>query len=94
MILAPVMNLMNSKASNYLSKAKGSYFLAAQFAGMLRCSLYGDVSQITVFKLDLSEISVRNQNGSRILEFPNKCHFCRSIVKKIWEQHSANAYLV
>nr|XP_034337716.1 uncharacterized protein LOC105318405 [Crassostrea gigas] len=69
------MNLMNSKASNYLSKAKGSYFLAAQFAGMLRCSLYGDVSQITVFKLDLSEISVRNQNGSRILEFPNKCHY-------------------
>lgn len=75
------MNLMNSKASHYLTKAKGSYFLAAQFAGMLRCSLYGDVSQITFSTLDLSEILVRNQNGSRILEFPSKCHYCRSIVK-------------
>lgn len=85
---------MNRKASHYLTKAKGSYFLAAQFAGMLRCSFYGDVSQITVFKLDLSEISVRNKNGSRIWEYPNKCRYCRYIVKKIGEPDSANAHLV
>lgn len=75
------MNLMNSKTTHDLTRAQGSYFQAPQFAGMLRCSLYGDISQITFSTSDLSEILVRNQNGSRILEFPKEYPYCRSIVK-------------
>lgn len=73
LIIEPAMNLMNRKASHDLTRSQGSYFQAAQFSGLLRCYLFGDISQITYFPLDLSsEILVRNQNGSSILEITKK----------------------
>lgn len=80
LILGPAMNVMNSIASQDITKTQGRYFQAAQFSGMLRCSLYGDISHITLFTMDSSEIIVRNQNGSQILELPRKRYYRRSIV--------------
>lgn len=45
------MNLMNGLASQDLTKAQGSNFQAAQFSGMLRCSLYGDILTNHFFKI-------------------------------------------
>lgn len=71
-IPGPTMNLINRIASNDLKRVQGSYFHAAQFSGMLRCSLYGSISHITFFKLESTDILARNQNGSRILESRNE----------------------
>lgn len=66
---------MNSQVQ---TRAQGSYFQVIHFSGILRCSLYGHISQITLQKTDLADILVRNENGSRILEYKNG-HCCRSI---------------
>lgn len=74
------MNLMNGLASQDLTKAQGSNFQAAQFSGMLRCSLYGDISQITFSKFDSLDILVRNYNGSRIWDPAKDQLLCMTIL--------------
>lgn len=71
LIVGPIKNLMNSQA---LTRPAGSYFQAVQFSGVLRCSLYGNVSQITLYKTESADILVRSHNGSRILDYKNT--FC------------------
>lgn len=61
---------MNSQA---LTRPLGSYFQVVNFSGILRCSIYGDISQITLHSTKSADILVRNQNGSRIFEYQNGC---------------------
>ncbi|XP_065934476.1 uncharacterized protein [Magallana gigas] len=60
-----IENMMNSQA---LTRPLGTIFQVVHFSGILRCSIYGDISQIILHKTDSADILVRNQNGSRILE--------------------------
>lgn len=75
LILGPIENMMNSQS---LTRPLGSFFQVVHFSGILRCSMFGDISQITLYRADSADILVRNQNGSRIFEYKNGC--CRSII--------------
>lgn len=77
---------MNSQA---LTRPLGTIFQVVNFSGILRCSIYGDISQIILHKTDLEDILVRNENGSRILELNTDC--CGSIFSLINIHTSCNA---
>lgn len=58
---------MVKRNNSELTVTRGSYFRALQFTGFLRCSVYGNISNITISKS--TEFLVRNKNGTKILEY-------------------------
>lgn len=68
-MISEKFNSMIMTNSSALTATRGSYFLAPQFTGFLRCSVYGNISNITISKS--TYFLVRNQNGTKILEYDN-----------------------
>ena len=55
-----------------LTEARGQVYKAVWFRGVLHCSIYGHITNITVYKIPLTEITVRDENGSRIIDYDDK----------------------
>lgn len=57
-----------------LTKARGQAYKAAQLNGYLHCSIYGNISNITVYKEPLTDITVRDENGSKLIDYDDKLY--------------------
>lgn len=51
-----------------VNEARGSLYQAVQFTGFLRCGIYGNISNITVFQSTSSQISIRDKNGYEVVD--------------------------
>nr|XP_022335910.1 uncharacterized protein LOC111132400 [Crassostrea virginica] len=79
-----------------LTEARGQVYKAVWFRGILHCSIYGHITNITVYKIPLTEITVRDENGSRIIDYDDKFYSRtkedRTMEAKIFSSYSLSYY--
>lgn len=56
------------KQSPTINKVRGSLYQAVLFTGFLRCGIYGNISNITIFQPNSSQISIRDKNGYEVVD--------------------------
>ena len=59
-------------SNTILTKTRGNVFKAAWFRGFLHCSIYGHITNITIYKMPSAEITIRNENGSKIIYYDDE----------------------
>lgn len=57
-----------------LTKARGQAYKVAQLNRYLHCSIHGNISNITIYKEPSTDITVRDENGSRIIDYDDKLY--------------------
>nr|XP_022343095.1 uncharacterized protein LOC111136500 [Crassostrea virginica] len=55
-----------------LTKVQGNVYKAAWVRGILHCSIYGHITNITVYKMPSTEITIRDNSGSKIIDFDDE----------------------
>lgn len=51
-----------------VNEARGSLYQAVQFKGFLRCGIYGNISNVTVYQSNSYQISIRDKNGYEVVD--------------------------